>query len=272
MNASFLLVRGCRGSMAVSGDGFDRYGGNTTCFEVEVEPRHHLVVDCGTGLRSLQRHVGDDTARRFTILLTHYHWDHIQGLPVFSPLFDSGARFDVHGPRSDGRSAREVLGDVFRPPWWPVALGDVAARVRFHDLDGPIEAGPVTVRHTMLTHPQGVAAYRLEGPSRTVVIATDHEAGDAEADARLASFAHGADTLVHDAQYTPKEHDSVRKGWGHSTWQTAVQAAREAGVRHLVLTSHDPDRSDGAVDGIRAEARALFPLADAAFEGMRIPL
>lgn len=271
MSPLSLLVRGCRGSMAVSGERYRRYGGNTTCFEVEVEPRHHLVIDCGTGLRGLQRTVDADPARKYSIFLTHYHWDHIQGLPVFRPLFESDAEIHFHGPRSDGRGVREVLGEVFRPPWWPVSLTDVAARVRYHDLGDPVTVGPVTVRHEMLNHPQGVAAYRIDGPSRSVVIATDHEAGDPAVDARLSGLAERADVLVHDAQYTPREHGTVRKGWGHSTWRTAVQAARDARVKHLVLTSHDPDRSDEAIDSIRGEARALFPLADAAYEGMKIP-
>lgn len=258
--------------MAVFGDRYRRYGGNTTCFEVEVEPRHHLVIDCGTGLRTLQQEVASDPARRYTIFLTHYHWDHIQGLPVFRPLLDSDAEVEFYGPLSGGRGVREVLGDVVRPPWWPISLDEVVARVRYHDLGAPTTVGSVTVSHEMLTHPQGVAAYRLDGPSRSVVIATDHEAGDTAVDARLSEFASRADVLVHDAQYTPQEHATTRRGWGHSTWRTAVQAAVDARVKHLVLTSHDPDRTDDGVDGIRGEARALFPLADAAYEGMRIAL
>lgn len=272
MAALSLTVRGCRGSMAVSGERYRRYGGNTTCFEVEVEPRHHLVVDCGTGLRSLQQEVADDPDRRYTIFLTHYHWDHIQGLPVFRPLFDSGAVIEFRGPESEGRAVDEALRPVFRPPWWPVRLDEASARLTFTGLAGPVRVGPVTVTHELLTHPQGVASYRIDGPTRSVVIATDHEAGDSEADARLTRLTEGADVLVHDAQYTPQEHGTIRKGWGHSTWETAVRAAQDAGVRRLVLTSHDPDRSDEAVDSIRAEARSRFPHTDAAYEGMTIPL
>jgi phosphoribosyl 1,2-cyclic phosphodiesterase len=258
--------------MAVSGEAYRRYGGNTTCFTAEVESGHHLIVDCGTGLRTLQREVLGDLDRRFTIFLTHYHWDHIQGLPVFAPLFHSGATVEFHGPHSDVRGIRQVLGDVFRPPWWPIALDEVGADVTFHGLGRPVRVGPVTVSHEMLNHPQGVAAYRLDGPGRSVAIATDHEAGDPTVDARLAGLAERADVLVHDAQYTPEEHSTIRKGWGHSTWATAVQAAHDAGVKQLILTSHDPDRTDAGIDSIRGEARARFPLVDAAYEGMSIPL
>jgi len=258
--------------MAVSGEAYRRYGGNTTCFEVEAEPGHWLVVDCGTGLRSLEDEMRAGVPQRYSILLTHYHWDHIQGLPVFSPLFEAGNEVTFYGPVFGGRGVRDTLGSVLRPPWWPVSLDEVAADVSFRELGQPFSVGSVSIRHTMGSHPQGVAVLRLEGRERSIVIATDHEAGNAETDARLVELASGADVLVHDAQYTPEELRTTRKGWGHSSFESAVRAAQDAGVTQLVLTSHDPARSDTEVDGLRSMARALFPHTDAAYEGMTIPL
>ncbi len=272
MSGPTLFVAGCRGSMAVSGPEHARFGGNTTCFHAEVEPDHHLVIDAGTGLRHLQRLVADrTTSQRFTMLLTHYHWDHIQGLPVFTPLFDKANRVDLWGPHLDGTDPEEVLCRVICQPFWPVALAEAEADIRIRSLEDAIEVGPVRVTHTALNHPDGVVGYRLEG-SHTVVIATDHEAGEPEADARLLKLAHKADTLIHDAQYTPEEHRGPRAGWGHSDWEAAVRNARDAGANRLVLTSHDPDRHDDQITAIRAAARSKFPMTDSAHEGMRIPL
>jgi len=114
--------------------------------------------------------------------------------------------------------------------------------------------------------------FRLEGHQRSIVIATDHEAGNTETDARLVALASGADVLIHDAQYTPEELRTTRKGWGHSSFESAVRTAQDAGVSQLVLTSHDPDRSDAEVDQLRGMARAMFPHTDAAYEGMTIPI
>lgn len=267
-----LRVLGCRGSMVVAGDVHRRYGGNTTCYEIEVEPGHHLVFDCGTGLRKLQQERAGGGPRKYTVFFTHYHWDHVQGLPVFLPLFEAGNRIAFHGPRYRDEGVRDTLGRVVRPPWWPVSLDEASADVSFHDLAGPESVGPVRLQYAAGRHPQGVVAYRIDGPDRSVVIATDHEAGDADADAAVRTLAAGSDVLLHDAQYTPEEHRVARKGWGHSTWESAAAAAHESGVNRLVLTSHDPDRSDEEIDQIRGLARSVFPRADAAHEGMILPL
>ena len=267
-----FTVGGCRGSMCVSGNHYRRYGGNTTCYFVEVEPGHYLVIDAGTGLRNLQDEVRQRPGpKRFTVLLTHYHWDHIQGLPTFGAVYDPSTRVDIYGPPCEGKTPNDALGDVMKPPWWPVPV-DKAVGVNIHILEETMKVGPVRVSHMHVSHPQTTVAYKLEA-DKTIVIATDHESGDhPEIDRALVEFASGADILFHDAQYTPDEHSSSKKGWGHSDWEQAAKMAAAAGVGRLIITSHDPDRSDDEVDVLRAEARRLFTPVDAAYEGMTLPL
>jgi len=265
-----LIVRGARGSMSVSGPQYLRYGGNTTCFQLSGGDQQ-VIFDCGTGLRSVQHDIGLD-ARDFVVFLTHYHWDHLQGIPVFAPYYLPGNSFSVYGPPADGRSVGEVINAVIRPPWFPVAFSDSPADVTCLAMPEEVSVGPLRVRAIPLRHPDPVIGYRIDGPRRSVVIATDHEAGSHEVDTRLRDLATGADVLIHDAQYTPGDYLNQRIGWGHSTWEHAVGTAREAGVDELILTSHDPDHDDDAIDAIQSEARAAFPNTTAVYEGMRIPL
>jgi phosphoribosyl 1,2-cyclic phosphodiesterase len=230
-----------------------------------------LVIDAGTGIRSLQHSITSAGPHRLSLFLTHYHWDHIQGLPMFTPLQYPGVTLDIHGAVIDDRTPREVLARVMGPPWWPVTLAECRATVRYHPLEGPVTVGRVTVSPVALNHPQGVTGFRLDA-ARSIMIATDHESGEPAADARLRELARGVGVLVHDAQYTPQERRDTRRGWGHSDWEAATAAARDAGARRLVITSHDPDRTDEQIDAIRGMARSRFPKTDAAFEGMTIPL
>ncbi len=266
-----LVVEGARGSMSVAGPDFRRYGGHTTCFSVEVSPGHHLVFDCGTGLQNLQKRLPSGEPQEFTVFLTHYHWDHIQGLPVFLPLFDARNRVRLYGPAFEDRTPQEALDSVMCRPWWPVSLAEASADVEVMALpEAPLEVGGVKISHTRLSHPDGVTGYRIDA-DKSVVIATDHEAGEPGADARLRELAAGADILIHDGQYTPEEAQGARKGWGHSDWEGATSAAVDAGVGRLMLTSHDPDRTDDGIEDIRQAARTRFPMTDAVHEGMTIP-
>jgi phosphoribosyl 1,2-cyclic phosphodiesterase len=197
-----------------------------------VASGHYLVIDAGTGLRGLEAVLPTDGGLEFTIILTHYHWGHIQGLPMFGPLADRHNRFTFYGRPYDGRD-----------------IGDMDLR-----------------------HPQGAVGFRLDGPSRSIMIATDHEGGDPGIDAALIDLASGVDVLVHDAQYTEDEVAGDRRGWGHSSWAQAAAAANSCGAGRLVLTSHDPGRADDRVEDLVRLARVRFPLTTGAYEGLRLPL
>ena len=266
-----FTVWGARGSMAVSGPGYLRYGGDTSCYHVEVEPGHHLLIDCGTGLRSVESRLGPPPLR-FTVLFTHYHLDHLQGLPVFSPLYDRANQFHFYGARYGGVGAAEALHLMLRAPLFPVPYDEVPALCRFSDLSGPLQVGPVRITTLPLRHPGGATGFRLEGGAGSVVLITDHEAGDAAADEAVVAFAAGADVLLHDSQYTRDQLEGPRAGWGHSSFAAAATVAARAGVGRLVLTSHDPDRRDDELDAFVAKVRRHFPATEAAYPGLAFPL
>jgi ribonuclease BN (tRNA processing enzyme) len=265
-------VLGARGSTTVAGPQYRRFGGGTTCLVTEAGPRHYLVIDSGAGIRDLQSLVPAGEPLEFSLFLTHYHWDHIEGLPTFFALDDPRHRLTIYGPSWDGSDVGEVLDRVIRPPWFPVSLRERPAAVMYREVVSPIRVGRLTVHAVGLSHPQGSTGYRLDAGGRSVVIATDHEAGTPEVDALLAEAAEGTDVLIHDGQYLPEEYRANRTGWGHSTWEGAVAAAHACRAGRLVLTSHDPARSDDQVDDIVRLARAQFPLTSAAYPGLRIPL
>lgn len=258
----------------MSGDAFARYGGHTTCYEMVLPDGHHLIVDGGSGLLRLQAALAAaEGSHPFeaTVFLTHFHWDHIQGLPFFKPLYrpTSHIRFVAMPP--SGQTIESALDGAIRPPWFPVRFLDAASAMTFEPLtDRPVRVGDVEVKGVALSHPGGVTGYRLTAGGRSLVIATDVEAGDGAGDAALRTLAEGASVLVHDAQYTPVEWETTRRGWGHSTWEHATALAAVARADRLVLTSHDPDRTDEGVDTIVRAARDRFAATDAAFEGQVI--
>jgi len=259
---------GTRGSIAKAGPSTVRYGGNTSCVEVRSAGTL-LVLDCGTGVHGLGQAL--ETARtgplRGHILITHTHWDHIQGFPFFAPLLAEGDEWDVYAPRGFRDSVRDALAGQMQYTYFPVSLEQFAATLRFHDLvEGAFSIGDVRITAQYLNHPALALGYRLEADGVTVVYATDHEPhsrelarGDAAAlggeDRRHVEFLAGADLVIQDAQYTAAEYPE-KVGWGHGTVESVVATARAAGARRLALFHHDPRRDDDAMDALVAAARA----------------
>ncbi len=265
-----MLVRfwGTRGSIATPGAATLRYGGNTSCVEVNSDSGEVIVIDAGTGAHALgQALMAQGRGKRGTILISHTHWDHIQGLPFFAPLFVAGNEWHIYGPRGLGQSLRDVLAGQMDYAYFPVALNAFAANVHFHEVvEGGFAIGEVRVATQYLNHPALTVGYRLEADGASVVYASDHEphsphaaeghAEDAErGDAAHVNFLRDADLVIHDAQYTAGEYPA-KIGWGHSTIEYAVDVAVAANVRQLALYHHDPKRNDEAVDQLIGLARA----------------
>jgi phosphoribosyl 1,2-cyclic phosphodiesterase len=265
---------GVRGSIAAPGPDTASVGGNTSCVEVRCG-QTLIILDAGTGIRRLgEGLIGDPRTGGIdaTVLLSHLHWDHIQGLPFFVPAYLPSSRLSIAGTAHGVMSLRDALAHQMTAPVFPVRLAELAATIDFLEVrpGDSFDVGEAQVRAVRLNHPGGVLAYRIEHEGRSVVYATDTE-HYACVDPTLRDLAEGADALIYDAQYTPEEYRGdagrSRVGWGHSTYVAAAELARAAGVGQLVLFHHDPTRSDAAVAAIETSTRDLFASSFAAREG-----
>jgi phosphoribosyl 1,2-cyclic phosphodiesterase len=260
-----VKVWGCRGSLAVPGADTVRYGGNTSCVEVRGGDGEVLVLDAGTGMRPLGLALEAEGVRVVHVLLSHLHLDHLQGLGFFRPLFEAGREVHIWGPASPVQSLAERIATYLSPPLFPVRLGDIPATVTFHDApEQPVRIGTLDVSASLVTHQGPTVGYRIEEDGRSVVYLPDHEPGlgvDVEAQPTdwLSGYdlAHGADVLLHDAQYGDDEYPR-HVGWGHSAIGHVVAFARKAAVEHLVLFHHDPGHTDVEMEALVAEARRAW--------------
>jgi len=244
---------GTRGSIPTPGQRTVRYGGNTACVEVRADDDSLLVLDAGTGLRELGLSLNGGGPISMDLLLSHLHWDHIQGIPFFRPAYDPQTKIRIHGPAQQ-RPLHDMLGVGMDDPFFPVNLDGIPAQLEINDLSSGADArlGPFRMRATRVFHPAPCLAYRVEADGRALVYATDTEDPFSGKENPVIALAQGADTLVHDAQFLERD---FKPSWGHSTIETAVDVALRAGVGRLVLYHHDPDRTDDALDQIGADAQ-----------------
>ena len=267
---------GVRGSLASPGPHALETGGNTSCVEVRCGDET-IIFDCGTGLRALGQALAADGPVRASIFVSHYHWDHIAGLPFFAPAYDPASELTIYGATRKGKNVRQILSGQMVDPYFPVDLGVFNARLRFVPLQdgGRAVMGAATVRAAELNHPGGSLGYRLEHAGKVLVYATDFEHGTG-ADERLVELARDADLLIFDAQYTPAEYEAAgprsRRGWGHSTFAIGAEFAERAGAKQLALFHHAPERNDADVDSLVKQAQKLHRRTFAAKEGLVLDL
>lgn len=252
-----------------------RYGGNTACVELRIGDEL-FIFDCGTGFRNLGKRLKNEFAGRpiqAHVFISHFHWDHIQGIPFFTPLYDSRENCFYFHSSNRSRGLQRAVEEQMADPYFPVEMSQMAAHRSFYDIDeGRIAFDHCVIESKWLNHPQGCLGFRVETGDGVFVYATDNEPGDPVLDKAVRKLAEGADVLIYDAQYLPEEYEARRRGWGHSHWREAVDIALESGAKELVLFHHDPDHDDACVDGIVESAREHFPSVVAASEGMQMSI
>ena len=272
---------GVRGSTPCPCDDNRRYGGNTSCVVIDVPGGEPILLDLGTGLRfyGVAEPFTEVPFRR-TAMLSHLHWDHVQGLPFFPPLHFEGSRLDVHGPVEAGRSLEASFDTFMSPPFFPICIHDLPGEITFHDTStGSFDVGPARVTVRAVPHVGTTFGYRIDWGGVSVAYVSDHQQ-PVDDPRRVAEavleLADGVDLLIHDAQFTPEEF-AERSNWGHCTVDYALEVAHQAAVRELVLFHHDPSHCDGTMDGILATAveRAVgldIGSVTAAMEGRTVQL
>jgi phosphoribosyl 1,2-cyclic phosphodiesterase len=270
---------GVRGSIASPGPNTVRYGGNTTCIEIRTDNNELIIIDAGTGLFPLSQTLLAELPVTANVLITHSHWDHIQGLPFFIPNFIPGNHLRLHGSYDpvSGKGIEHVMAVQLQYSYFPVREAEMKGRIEYITLapEHSIQIGSATVTPYLMNHPVIDFGYRIEANGKSVFFTGDHESpyniyepgdeGFAEyqtfVDEKAASIRRamrGVDVLIADSSYTEQEYPA-KKGWGHGTFNSSIQYANDAGAKVLFCTHHEPTRSDDALEAAFAHALAAHP-------------
>ncbi len=267
---------GTRGSIPVCHPKFQQFGGNTTCISIFNHETNRIgILDAGTGIRSLGKRIKSELPdqKNLFITFTHFHWDHIQGLPFFDPAYDPEMEINIMvlGVKHEFTDLQEIFKAQMQEQYFPVALNNMGCQFNFLKYNDTSASFRKTgIRSIKQRHPGGSYGYRLETEHQTIVICTDIEHGKS-VDPAIISFGEGADLLVHDAQYTSEELEHHR-GWGHSSFDQAIEVAEKAGVGQLIMTHHDPDHDDEFLAKIEKKCQDRLSNCALAREGMQIHL
>ena len=275
-----ISFHGVRGSTPCSCPSLQRYGGNTSCVSVEAEGHDGFVFDLGTGLRPWGRSIPDPAGMTLHSLVTHLHWDHIQGLPFFAPLLSPDTSLHIYGPGENGESLGESFGRFMAPPFFPISVSELPATIGFQDAhhdDAVIGEAKVKARPVPHTGPTN--GYRVELRGVSVAYIPDHQepiGRPQHVDDAVLELCDGADVVIHDAQLWSDELP-IRSDWGHCTPEYALEVARQAGAKTLVLFHHDPGHDDAELDEMQdrmsqAGARAGLESVVTAAEGLKLSL
>ncbi len=271
-----LKFWGVRGSIACPSPNHIAFGGNTSCIEVSAGGTR-IILDAGTGIRNMGHWLQRKNVTEATVLLSHVHWDHINGFPFFSPAFHKDWSFHIMaGHLAKFGGIRNVLAGQMTTPTFPVPLEAMRSTMTYEDFDAgdsfnlPADS-KVKIRTAPLNHPDGATGYRIEYQGKSLCYVTDTEHIPGQPDQNILGLIEGTDLFIYDCTYTDKEFER-KKGWGHSTWEEALRLAQAADVKSLAIFHHDPDHEDRFMEQIESKARQIWSGAFVAREHMRVNL
>ncbi len=257
-----VIFYGTRGSISATSDDTLKYGSHTTCVVINSGEKS-LILDAGFGIGFYSDHLKNKMGD-FHLLISHFHWDHIQGLNYFGPIHHPKSTNHFYTPKPNER-LKEVLDIYFDGSYGPFnGWKELNSKLEFHKLEGDLLINGFQVSFRLLNHTDPCYAYKISNGDHTIVYATDHECVDNENNREFVKWAKGCDILIHDAMYTENEYES-RTGWGHSTFAMACRNAVAIGAKKILLTHHEPLRTDKEIDLIEAGLEKEFPSLNLAF-------
>ncbi len=267
---------GVRGSLPGCGREFEKYGGNTSCFRIFREKANRIaILDAGTGIRNLGKEIVEKGIHQeiINIVFSHFHWDHIQGFPFFLPAYNPLQKIGIMamGRRGKVTDLKGIFSKQMQEEYFPIQMEKMGAQFEFLSYGDKEVIQGARVTSIPQFHKQSAGAYglRLLDEGVSLVVCTDLEHIDG-IDKDIVEFAKDADLLIHDGQYTNEEYEKKFRGWGHSTWEHAVEVAIKANVKRLIITHHDPDHNDAFLDDLEKKCRKILPNALFAREGMEV--
>ena len=265
---------GVRGSFPTPRKDTVIFGGHTSCVEIRTAKNELIVLDMGTGFLDLGTSLMSEknAPNEAHIIVSHFHWDHLFGFLGFAPFFDPNRKFNIYG-KDDKMTPEEIINYIQNPTFWPVSMDMLNAKINLNTFpnDELIISDEIRIKFTLHGHPNGANSYRIMIGNSVIVYSTDCEHPSTHLNKHVIENAQNADILIHDAQYTDEELPA-HKGWGHSSWQQAVQVAKDSNSKQLILYHHDPSRSDNQLFELEKEAKLQFPNTIAAKQGMEIEL